>query len=142
MSETTESRNGEPRIVVLYCQHSVASDEDIASCAKSIPGVRVRTAVMPCSSKVQVSHLLEILDQEADGVEVITCPIDCCGLLLGNRRAIKRVEYARGLLDRIGVGADRLGISHGAELSADEFVERAAARAKAVMNLEENGEDQ
>ena len=142
MSRTTESRNGEPKIVMLYCQHSVGSDVDIASYAKNVPGVRVRTALMPCSSKVQVSHLLEILDREADGVEVITCPLECCGLLLGNKRAIKRVEYARSLLDRIGAGPDRLGISHGVELPAEEFVKRAAGRAKAVMNLEKNGEGQ
>ena len=142
MSETTESRNGETRIVVLYCQHSVGDDVDVTSCAKQVAGVRVRPAMMPCSSKVQVSHLLSILDQEADGVEVITCPVSCCDFLVGNERAIKRVEYACGLLDDIGVGSKRLGISHGASMSADEFVKQVAARAEAVMNLEKNGENQ
>jgi len=141
MNEMTESQNGETRIVVLYCQHSVGNDVDITSCAKSVAGVRVRPAMMPCSSKVQVSHLLSILDKEADGVEVIVCPEGCCELLIGSKRAVKRIEYARGLLDDIGVGPDRLGISHGAGLPADEFVKRVAARAEAVMNLEENGEN-
>ena len=142
MSEMTESQNGETRIVVLYCQHSVGDDVDVTSCAKSIAGVRVRPAMMPCSSKVQVSHLLSILDKEADGVEVIVCPTGYCEHLIGSKRAVKRIDYARSLLDDIGVGPDRLGISHGAELPAEEFVKRVTARAEAVMNLEKNGEDQ
>ena len=98
--------------------------------------------MVPCSSKVQVSHLLKILDQEADGVEVIACPLERCGFLVGSDTAARRVEYARSLLDRIGVGRERLGISHGVELPADEFAKRVAARAEAVMNLETNGDDQ
>jgi len=141
MSKTTESPNGETRIVMLYCQHSVGADVDVTSCAKNVAGAKVRPAMLPCSSKVQVSHLLEILDREADGVEVITCPMECCGFLVGNTGAVKRVEFARSLLERIGVGEERLGISHGAELSADELAKRAAARAKAVMSLEKNGEN-
>ncbi|MFC1527109.1 hydrogenase iron-sulfur subunit, partial [Candidatus Latescibacterota bacterium] len=97
MTKTTQSENRETSIVVLYCQHSVGRDVDVASCAKSLSGVRVRLAVVPCSSKVQVSHLLSILDQEASGVEVIACPVGCCGLLIGSDRAVKRVNYARDL---------------------------------------------
>ena len=142
MSDTAEAQNGGTKIAVLYCQHSVGSDVDVNSCAAKVAGVQIRTAMMPCSSKVQVSHLLSILDQEADGVEVITCPVERCEFLVGNERAVKRVEYARGLLGDIGIGPERLGISHGASMSADEFVKRITARAEAVMNLEKNGENQ
>ena len=124
---------------MLYCQHSVGDDVDVTSCAKSVAGVRVRPAMMPCSSKVQVSQLLSILDREADGVEVIACPTDCCGFLVGSNRSVKRVEYARRLLEGIGVSTDRLGLSHGAQLSAQDLVKRIAARAEAVVNLEKNG---
>ncbi len=141
MSKTAESLNGKTRIVVLYCQHSVDADVDVTFYANNIAGARVRPAMMPCSSKVQVSHLLRILDQEADGVEVIACPTECCGHLVGSKRAAKRVQYARELLDRIGAGSDRLGISHGVKLSANGFVIRVAERVDAVMNLEKNGED-
>jgi len=141
MSETIDSKNREPRIVVLYCQHSVGDDVDVTSCVKKVEGVRVRAAMMPCSSKVQASHLLNILDQEADGVEVITCPVERCEFLVGSKRSTRRVEYARRLLDEIGVGPDRLGVSHGAALSEEEFVKRVAARAEAVMKLEKIGED-
>ena len=142
MSDTAEAQNGGTKIAVLYCQHSVGSDVDVNSCAAKVAGVQIRTAMMPCSSKVQVSHLLSILDQEADGVEVIACPLECCGLLVGSNTAARRVEYARSLLDRIGVERERLGISHGVELPADEFAKRVAVRAEAVMNLGTNGDDQ
>ena len=142
MTRTAQPENRDVSIVVLYCQHSVAGDVDIPACARSLTGVRVRSAMVPCSSKVQASHLLSILDQEANGLEVIACPVGSCGLLVGSERAAKRVSYARDLLEGSGLGADRLGISHGSQLSADEFVARIAARARAVMNLERSGEDQ
>ncbi len=127
---------------MLYCQHALGSDVDANACAAKVSGARVRTSMVPCSSKVQVSHLLSILDQEAEGVEVMACPLESCGLLVGSHRAARRVEYARSLLDRIGVGQERLGISHGVELPAEEFARRVAARAEAVMNLEKDGDDQ
>jgi coenzyme F420-reducing hydrogenase delta subunit len=142
MSKTAEAQNGKPRIVVLYCQHSIKDDVDVTACARKVERARVRPAMMPCSSKVQVSHLLDILDQEADGVEVIACPTECCGHLIGSKRAAKRVEYTRRLLDQIGVEPERLGISYGVGLSSNAFLTRVAGRSDAVLNLGKNGDDQ
>ena len=139
MNKRTEPQ--EVRIVVLYCQYSVNDDVDVTSCANKVANAHIRHAMMPCSSKVQVSHLLDILDREADGVQVIACPTERCGHLLGSKRAAKRVEYTRGLLDQIGVARDRLGISHGVKLSENEFIARVAERAEAVINLLGNGDN-
>jgi F420-non-reducing hydrogenase iron-sulfur subunit len=142
MKRIADKREETPRIVVLYCQHTVSAKAGISAAAKRMDGIKVRTAMMPCSSKVQVSHLLQILDREADAVEVVACSDEACRLLNGSKRAARRVEHARRLLDEIGVGAERLGISRRVGLSGEDLMKLAAARAAAVEKMAKNGDDQ
>ena len=94
--------------------------------------------MMPCSSKVEIPHVLRILEQGADGVELVACPQDRCRFLVGSLRAEKRIERASGLLDEIRMGGARLGLSRRAKLAAEDLVALAAARAEAVRPLGPN----
>jgi coenzyme F420-reducing hydrogenase delta subunit len=129
----------DPQIVVLYCQNCVVQDADVAVVAQQARGLAVRPTMIPCSSKVEVSHLLRILEQGADGVELVACPEDKCRFLVGSRTAEKRVRRASGLLEEIRFGGQRLGISRAdAPLSAEGLLRRAEARAEAVKPLGPN----
>jgi coenzyme F420-reducing hydrogenase delta subunit len=127
-----------PEIVVLYCQHSVAGEREAIAAAHQTSGLSMRPMMMPCSSKVEVPHLLKILEQGADGVELVVCPEGACRFLVGNLKAQKRVRYAGALLDQVELGGQRLGLSHGISLSAEELVAFVRARAEAVMPLGPN----
>ncbi len=128
----------EPEVVVLYCQYSVARDADIPAAEKQATGFKVRYILLPCSSKVEVPHLLKILEKGADGIEVVGCPDKVCRFLVGNVRAEKRVDYARGLLDQIGMGADRLAMSRAEAMSGGDILKLAESRADAVRELGPN----
>ena len=128
-----------PEIVLLFCQNTVGESE-IAAAARGAEGFTVRPVMLPCSSKVQAHQLLQILDQGADGIEVVACPEKMCRFLVGSRRAGKRIEYARGLLDAVGVGGQRIGISWMSRLTVDELMERAADRAREVAALTGRGD--
>lgn len=128
----------EPEIVVLYCQHCVAKDADVAAAAKAVSGFKPRFEVMPCSSKVEAAHVLKILEGGADGVAVVGCPEKRCRFLVGSTMAEKRIEYGRGLLEEIGMGADRLGMDRASQLSAAQLVEIAEHRAAAARTLGPN----
>ena len=130
--------NLEPNVVVLYCQNCVAEGVDAAEVSISASGFKARFVVMPCSSKVEASHVLKLLDEGADGVQVVGCPENKCRFLVGSTTAEKRIEYARGLLDEIHMGADRLGMERGALLSAPDLMELAERRAAAVRPLGPN----
>ena len=128
----------EPEIVVLYCQHCASDEADIAAEASGKSGFAVRCVMMPCSSKVQAHHILRILEEGADGVEVVGCPAGKCRLLVGSSRAEKRVNYAARLLDEIGMAGERVGMSRGQGLSVQELMVPAKARADAVVALGPN----
>lgn len=128
----------EPNVVVLYCQNCVAECVDAAALSKGVSGFKLRLVVMPCSSKVEASHVLKLLDEGADGVQVVGCPENQCRFLVGSTMAEKRIEYARGLLEEVRIGADRLGMERGDQLSATELTELAERRAAAVRPLGPN----
>ena len=122
--------NDPPKIVVLYCQHSVREEGSVGAESEKASGFSVRAVMMPCSSKIRVSQLLGILERGALAVEVVGCPDEKCRNLVGSRRAQKRVECARRLLDAIRVGGTRVGITRKDALSARDLVGLAVARGR------------
>lgn len=103
-----------------------------------ISGFRLRSVMMPCSSKIEVPYILKILERGADAVQVIACPVNKCRFLIGSSRTVKRIEYVRSLLEQIDIGAERVGISIVSGLSAEKLVGLAAERAEAVEPLGAN----
>ena len=98
----------------------------------------MQPVMMPCSSKIEVPYVLKILERGADAVEVVACPADGCQFLVGSLRTEKRIDYVRGLLDEIHVGAERVGISRGPGLSVKDLAALAASRAEAIRSLGPN----
>jgi coenzyme F420-reducing hydrogenase delta subunit len=88
--------------------------------------------MMPCSSKIEVAYILKILESGADAVEIVACPEESCKFLVGSLRAERRVEYIRGLLEKIGYTPERVGISRRLSQSPEELLGLARARAHAV----------
>ena len=63
---------------------------------------------VPCSGKVDIIHILRAFEKGADGVYVVGCMEGDCHYNEGNFRARKRVEQAAAILDKVGVGAERV----------------------------------
>jgi coenzyme F420-reducing hydrogenase delta subunit len=63
---------------------------------------------VPCTGKVDVIHILRAFEKGADGVFVVGCMEGDCHFNTGNFRARKRVEQAAALLDKTGVGGERV----------------------------------
>jgi len=63
---------------------------------------------VPCTGKVDIIHILRAFEKGADGVFVVGCMEGDCHYNEGNFRARKRVEQAQLILDKVGVGGDRV----------------------------------
>jgi F420-non-reducing hydrogenase iron-sulfur subunit len=88
-------------------------------CTNSAPRVETqnwpfsaREVLVPCAGKLQPEHLLKAFEAGADLVCVVACDGDNCHTLEGSRRAQRRVEFVRRLLDETGVGGERLLLFH------------------------------
>lgn len=139
MADHTGEKTGfEAEVIVLYCQHCVSNDNNIEQEQQQLSGLSIRQLMMPCSSKIEPHNIFKILEEGVDATEVVTCPEDKCQLLVGSMKAKKRVEYARHLLDEIGMGADRLGLTQRSKLSAKDLMDLAKTRADKVRPLGPN----
>ena len=144
MSNRPQQPDQDPEVVVLYCQHSLCDQAKGSAWSQQTVGLSVRAVMMPCSSKIEGPYILRILESGGDAVEIFACPERSCKFLVGSLRTEKRIEYIRGLLERIGYAPERVGISRKLSQSPERLIELARARAEAVrpfgINLMKEGE--
>lgn len=111
MKENNQQEEQQTEVVVFYCANSLADREAIFPASYSEMRITVRLVMVPCSSKVEVGAMLKLIENGVDGVEIVACPWDSCRFLIGNEKAEKRVKFANKLLQEVGAGGDRLGIT-------------------------------
>ena len=122
-----ERRPARPQITVLTCQYCGHVPVEMAGAQRLQYPATVKVQTVPCTGRIDALHLLQALEQGADGVLVVACPQGNCHHLTGNQWAAKRVAYAQELLREAGIEAERLrlaqlGIGQGqafADLVAD-----------------------
>ena len=103
------TEEGRPQIGMFFCSNCLDREEVVSYCAQL--GLDARMAIsLPCAGKVNVPYLVKAFETGADAVVVLTCEIDECRHLEGNRRAKKRVQAVDSLLDEIGMGTGRIAI--------------------------------
>jgi coenzyme F420-reducing hydrogenase delta subunit len=100
----------EPILALFYCQRIPESDESVRHELEKKYKGSIRFFPLPCSGRLESLHLLRALEEFADAAYIITCPEGACRYFEGNRRAIKRVEMARNIMDIIGLEKNRAGI--------------------------------
>ena len=100
---------GVPQIIMFFCSNCLDREEIGEYCATL--GVDERRAIsLPCSGKVNIEYLIKAFETGCDGVVVLTCELDTCRHLEGNRRAKKRAQAVDSLLQEIGMGAGRIAV--------------------------------
>jgi len=137
MNDAKQSGNA-PRIVVVYCRNAVSFAAEMLEGPYTAKGFSAFFAALPCSSKIEPSYPLKILADGADGVLVVACPEGRCRNLVGNVRAEKRINYVRSLLDKAGMGAERLTLERGEDLMEKDLLELAQRRLGPVQVLGPN----
>jgi coenzyme F420-reducing hydrogenase delta subunit len=128
----------EPEILLIYCGNTIANNDYLPEGTKKVAGFKVRFVKMPCSSKIETRYLVKLIEQGADGIELVACPGKQCQFTTGSSRAEHRVRHARTLLEEVGMSGDRLGMVRRTNLSADDIMAIAEERAGKVGPLGQN----
>ena len=110
MRETMEEF--EPKIIALVCTYCTYTAADMAGSMRLQYPSTVRIVKYLCTGKVDILHILKAFEYGADMVMVSGCEIGDCHFLEGNLRAKERVEYAKQLLEEIGLDGRRLEMFH------------------------------
>jgi coenzyme F420-reducing hydrogenase delta subunit len=91
---------------------------------------------IPCTGKVEVTHLLRAIQKGADGAYVVGCLEGSCHYKQGNLKARERVNYVKDLLEEVGFEKERVRMYN---LSSGEGPTFAAYAKEMTENILELG---
>lgn len=97
------------RMCMFFCSNCLAREqvEDISS---QFGLDRTRVISLPCSGKITIPYLMKAFESGAEAVVILTCQVDDCQRIEGNKRAKKRAQAVDSMLDEIGMGAGRIAV--------------------------------
>lgn len=125
----------EPQLTAFTCIYCGSMAADTAGALGVSYPANVKVFRFPCTGKVDVEYLLRAFEEGADGVYVIACSIGNCHHVSGNVRATRRVEYARQLLEQVGIEGRRLDIFYVTASQAHAFADAAVQMTERVRHL-------
>lgn len=101
----------EPVIMAFVCKWCTYAGADLAGTSRMVYPSNVRTIMLPCTGRIDVSFVLRAFLQGADGVIVSGCHPGDCHYTAGNYRARRRWMLFRDLLDTLGVDLRRFELA-------------------------------
>jgi len=128
----------EPEITAFYCLYCGYMASDTAGAMQLEYPANVKFMRLPCMGKTDVRYLLEALEQGADGVYLVGCPLGNCHHVRGNERGRARLQRAQEMLDDIGIEADRLDMFFMSGSQAHAFAEAAQTMTDRIRALGPN----
>jgi F420-non-reducing hydrogenase iron-sulfur subunit len=131
-------RQFEPEIIAFTCHYCAYAAADLAGVMRLQYPTNIRIIKLPCSGAVDILHILKAFEQGIDGVFVAGCLEGGCHFTEGNIRARKRVEQAKHILDKVGLGGNRLEMFFMSSAEGPRFVEVAREMTQRIKDLGPN----
>jgi coenzyme F420-reducing hydrogenase delta subunit len=78
---------------------------------------------VPCAGRIDAFHMIQALENGADGVLVFACHEENCQSLTGNLMAKARMGYIHEIMERIGLERERLELCNLATNNGATFAE-------------------
>jgi coenzyme F420-reducing hydrogenase delta subunit len=83
----------------------------------------IKVIQVPCTGRVDILHLLNAIEDGADGVYVAGCLEGECHFIEGNLKARKKVEYVKKILTELGIEPERIQMYNLSSAQGARFAE-------------------
>jgi len=83
----------------------------------------IKIIQLPCTGRVDILHLLNAIEQGADGVYVAGCLEGECHFIEGNLKAAKKVKRVKNILMEAGVEPERVAMFNLSSAQGARFAE-------------------
>jgi F420-non-reducing hydrogenase iron-sulfur subunit len=113
----------EPQIVAFSCKYCAYAAADLAGSMRLSYPPNVKIVQLPCTGRIDITHLLKAIEDGADGVYVAGCLEGECHFLQGNFRARKKVEYVKKTLVELGIEPERVEMYNLSSAMGPRFAE-------------------
>ena len=133
--EAAEAGGAERKIVGFFCRECAYAAADATGNARVSLPPTIRSVLVPCTGRVSPLHLLKALADGADGVYVAGCLVGQCHSREGNLYALDRIEFARALLESVGVEPERVQMFTMSAADSPKFVAAARKMHETISNL-------
>ncbi len=111
--------NKKKNIVAFCCENSSVQAAEAVTDKEVLDAVEI--VKLPCTGKVEITHILNCFEKDYEGVIVFGCPVDNCQYIKGNERTRKRVEKAKTILRDIGIDEERVRMEFISSMDAHKF---------------------
>ncbi len=95
----------------------------------------IKVIQVPCTGRVDILHLLNAIEDGADGVYVAGCLEGECHYLEGNLKARRKVEYVQRTLKELGIEPERVAMYNLSSAQGARFAEIANEMAEKIKAL-------
>jgi len=95
----------------------------------------VKIIQVPCTGRVDIIHLLNAIEDGADGVYVAGCLEGECHYKTGNLRTRKKVEYVKKVLKEIDIEPERVEMYNLSSAQGARFAEIATEMVNKIIEL-------
>ncbi|MBQ03963.1 4Fe-4S ferredoxin [Candidatus Bathyarchaeota archaeon] len=116
-------KSAEPAIVCFACKWCSYAAADFAGVMRLQYPDNLRIILVPCTGRVDFSHIYKAFEKGADGVIVAGCLKEQCHYIDGNLKAERRIDVAKKALDVLEIGGDRLEMLFNSAGMPREFAE-------------------
>ncbi|SPD76451.1 Cysteine-rich domain protein [uncultured Desulfobacterium sp.] len=100
------------KIILFLCNWGPhAAFQTLQDTASDIPA-EIKMVRIPCAGRINKALLLKSFEMGADGVALVGCESGSCRYGVGTETSGINVEEARGILDLLGLGKDRLRLGN------------------------------
>ncbi len=95
----------------------------------------IKIIQVPCTGRVDILHLLNAIEDGADGVYVAGCLEGECHYISGNLKARKKVAYVKKTLTEIGIEPERVEMYNLSSAQGARFAEIAKEMVSRIKQL-------
>ena len=128
----------EPEVVAFCCRHCAYAAADLAGSMRLDYPTSIKVTELPCTGKLDVLYVLRAFEKGADGVRQNAQRIQSIIYPEGNLDARRRVEYARKLLEDIGLEGRRVQMINVSAAMGGQFAWSAAELTEEIRRMKPN----
>ncbi len=111
------------KIILFICNWGPhAAFQTLQDSGARIPN-EVHMIRIPCTGRISKTLLFRAMEKSADGVALVGCSAGSCRYGTGTVAAERNVEGARGMLELLGIGKERLRLATFLPEESDAFLE-------------------
>ena len=110
-------------VVLFACDKWGYSAADLTGTCRMKYNTGVKIIRLRCTGRVDIAHIMHAIRAGADAVMVVGWHFGECDFKDGNIRANERIQFIKRVLDKSGLGGDRVNLYQCSAAEVNRFVE-------------------